>query len=134
MSGLKQDFAAATEAQQIKYCANLIEEASLSGKSAKKIKEMLLKTGAEEQIISSAYDILDGENLPTETQKALMHTENMLRSLKAAPASGQKSDSEKSALTQKEIRKILSKLSYLGFEEEVVYEIMEKLAESANLG
>ena len=133
MSKLKQDFAKATESQQIKYCANVIEEASLSGKSAQKIKDMLLKTGADEHIISAAYDILDSESLPTEIQKALAHTENMISSLKAAQPSGQNPDSETKSLTPKEIRKILSKLSYMGFEEEIIYEIMEKLSESAEI-
>ena len=113
MGKLKEDFAVASEQQKMKYCRFFIEEASEAGKSARKIKEDLMKIGAEEDMVEEVYSQIR-EELPTESEKAERAVRNII-------------EQSNNTFSVSVLRKILYKLSYMGFEEEIISEIAENL-------
>lgn len=114
MSSIKKDFAEASEEQRIKYCRFYIEEASAAGKSKRKIFEELSRIGADETIFEEAFSGIK-EGLPSEKEKA----EGLVKKIIM------QSDNE---LTPAVFKKIMYKLSYMGFEEEIISEIAENLS------
>ncbi|MBR6701452.1 MAG: RecX family transcriptional regulator [Firmicutes bacterium] len=113
MGKLKEDFAAASEQQKMKYCRFFIEEASEAGKSERKIKEELVKIGAGEDMVEEVYSQIR-EELPTETEKAERAVRRII-------------EQSNNNFSVSVLRKILYKLSYMGFEEEIIGEIAENL-------
>ncbi|GEM_PF-3996852 len=112
MSRVRDDYLAASETLRIRYCANIIEESEEKGLSSAKIKEILKKTGASDIEIEDAYGLLSETELPSEKEKALSQV-SMMR------GSGE--------LTPKELRRILSRLAYLRFDEDTIREIYDSL-------
>lgn len=117
MSKVRDDYLAASETLRIRYCANLIEENEDKGLSSAKIEEMLRKTGASDTEIEDAYGLLSEIELPSEREKALRQV-SLMRS------SGE--------LTPKEMRRILSRLAYLRFDEDTIREIYDSLSMELN--
>ncbi|MBQ4339941.1 MAG: RecX family transcriptional regulator [Firmicutes bacterium] len=113
MGSIKKDFAAASREQRIKYCRFYIEEASAAGKSKKKIYDELARIGADEEVLDEAFYQIK-EEIPSEMEKAESVAEKLIRQAN-------------NTLSSSVLRKILYKLAYMGYEEEIISEIAEKL-------
>ena len=129
MSRIQKEYAEATDEQRVRFCANVIEDYSLRGKSARKISDDLKKVGATEETIREAYERLEEEDLPTEREKAGMAVRKMISQVKRERefTNHDSDDEEEFRLTQKEIRRIMSRLAYMKFDGDILYEILDEI-------
>lgn len=129
MSRIQKEYAESTDEQRIRFCTNVIEDYSLRGKSARKICDDLKKIGATQETIDAAYDRLASEDLPTEAQKAKMAAEKMIsqakREREMTGLAGE--DDSEFHLTQKEMRRIMSRLAYMKFDVDILYGILDEI-------
>lgn len=114
MSKIKEAFAAGTDEQRLKYCVNLIEQASLDGKSNNKIMSMLENLGTDPDMIAEAFELAEELCLPTEKEKAMYAALRII-------------DETDKPFSAALLRRIVSRLAYRGFESEIIDEIVEKL-------
>ena len=112
---LKSEFTEATEERQIRFSANIVLEMSEKGKSDRKIKEYLIKTGASEAVIREAFELAAYEGLVPERERAKGEAERLL--------------SSEGGVSIKSARRIISRLVYSGFNDEILEEIAEQLQE-----
>lgn len=112
-TNLKAEFMAADPGRQVRFSANIIEEMAEKGKSDRKIREYLEKIGASSDVVAEAFGIAFDEGILPERERAEAEAEQILLA--------------EGGLSVKSARKVLSKLAYAGFDEEVLSEIAERL-------
>lgn len=133
MAKLKEEFLSATRERQVRFGANIVEEMAEAGKSNRKIRDYLEKIGADTEIISEAFELAEDEGIEDERSRAKRLAAELMGSAsagKCAGDSGFAGDDDfgaegEAGCDPKVIRRVLSKLAYQGFDEEIIYEIAE---------
>ncbi len=114
-TSIKAEFSAASRERQLRFSANIIEEMAEKGKSDRKITEYLEKIGADPDVVAEAFELAEAEGLISEGERAKAEADAIIRA--------------EGGISVKAARKALSKLAYLGFDEETLTEISERLNE-----
>lgn len=117
MRTIAEDFRWASKEEKIRYCVNRILEASDANQAERKIRETLRRMGADEEILAEAFALAREQGAPPERKKAERLAAERLRDC-----------SQENPPSPQRIRRLLAKLAYAGFEEEILEEIREKLA------
>ena len=130
MAKIKDEFAAASRREQVRYCTYKIEELSEAGASDRKIRQKLKDLGASGEMIEEAWYEAQDEGLPEERERALRLAEKTIRSSKSLMIGEQETvgdGTDQVQLTDKLLRRIASRLSYQGYGGEVVYDILDQV-------
>ena len=130
MAKIKDEFAAASRREQVRYCTYKIEELAEAGASDRKIRQKLKELGASGEVVEDAwYEALD-EGLPEERERALRLAEKTVRSAKNLMIGEQETvgdGTDQVQLTDKLLRRVASRLSYQGYGGEVVYDTLDQV-------
>ena len=128
MAKLKDEFAAASRREQVRYCAYKIEELAETGASDRKIRKKLADIGAGGDVIDEAWYEAEDSGLKSEGERALRLAEKTLRSSKNLLVGEQETvgdGTDQVQLTDKLLRRVASRLSYQGYGGEVVYDTLD---------
>ena len=130
MAKLKDEFAAATRREQVRYCTYKIAELAETGASDRKIQQKLRDLGASGEVAEEAWYAAEDEGLPDEKERALRLAEKTLRASKKLLVGEQETvgdGADQVELTDKLLRRVASRLSYQGYGGEVVYDTIDRI-------
>ena len=130
MAKLKDEFAAASRREQVRYCAYIIEELAEIGASDRKIRKKLADIGAGGDVIDEAWYEAEDGGLKSERERALRLAEKTVRSSKNLLVGEQETvgdGTDQVELTDKLLRRVASRLSYQGYGGEVVYDTLDRI-------